>query len=143
MQKSKNNAYNPKEKGPLFARSISQTGAFNYTRFFFPLTIKIDYHMVEDKLIMFEKAIVSEYMTKNPAKGATVIKGRQKERRVLTIDEQACFLQAAAGDWYEPLFYVALLTGLRQGELCALTWDDIDFEAKTLSVNKTLIYSKD
>ena len=38
MQKSKNNAYNPKEKGPLFARSISQTGAFNYTRFFFPLT---------------------------------------------------------------------------------------------------------
>lgn len=92
---------------------------------------------------MFEKAIVSEYMTKNPAKGATVIKGRQKERRVLTIDEQACFLQAAAGDWYEPLFYVALLTGLRQGELCALTWDDIDFEAKTLSVNKTLIYSKD
>lgn len=92
---------------------------------------------------MFEKAIVSEYMTKNPAKGATVIKGRQKERRVLTIDEQSCFLQAAAGDWYEPLFYVALLTGLRQGELCALTWDDIDFEAKTLSVNKTLIYSKD
>ena len=38
MQKSKNNAYNPKEKGPLFARSISQTGAFNYTRFYFPLT---------------------------------------------------------------------------------------------------------
>uniref|UniRef100_UPI00261C4534 hypothetical protein n=1 Tax=uncultured Dubosiella sp. TaxID=1937011 RepID=UPI00261C4534 len=35
-----NNAYNPKEKGPLLARSISQTGAFNYTRFFFPLTIK-------------------------------------------------------------------------------------------------------
>ncbi len=43
---------------------------------------------------------------------------------------------------YEPLFCLALLTGLRQGELCALTWDDIDFEAKTLSVNKTLVYSK-
>ncbi|GJM57576.1 hypothetical protein EROP_12690 [Erysipelotrichaceae bacterium OPF54] len=41
MQKSKNNAYNPKEKGPLFARSISQTGAFNYTRFFFPLTFEV------------------------------------------------------------------------------------------------------
>ena len=40
MQKSKNNAYNPKEKGPLLARSISQTGAFNYTRFFFPLTLE-------------------------------------------------------------------------------------------------------
>ena len=41
MQKSKNNAYNPKEKGHLLARSISQTGAFNYTRFFFPLTLQI------------------------------------------------------------------------------------------------------
>lgn len=91
---------------------------------------------------MFEKAIASEFMTKNPAKGATVIKGRQKERRVLTVDEQATFLKAIAGDWYEPLFCLALLTGLRQGELCALTWDDIDFEAKTLSVNKTLVYSK-
>lgn len=92
---------------------------------------------------MFEKAIISEFMTKNPSKGATVVKGRQKERRVLTVDEQTRFLQAAAGDWYEPLFYVALLTGLRQGELCALTWDDINFEAKTLSVNKTLIHTKD
>ena len=92
---------------------------------------------------MFEKAMASEFMMKNPAKSATVVKGRQKERRVLTIDEQTRFLQAAAGDWYEPLFYVALLTGLRQGELCALTWDDVDFEAKTLSVNKTLIHTKD
>ena len=91
---------------------------------------------------MFEKAISSEFMTKNPAKDAAVIKGRQKERRVLTVDEQAAFLKAIAGDWYEPLFCLALLTGLRQGELCALTWDDIDFEAKTLSVNKTLVYSK-
>lgn len=70
---------------------------------------------------IFEKAIASEFMTKNPAKGATVIKGRQKERRVLTVDEQATFLKAIAGDWYEPLFCLALLTGLRQGELCALT----------------------
>ena len=91
---------------------------------------------------MFEKAIASEFMTKNPAKGATVIKGRQKERRVLTVDEQATFLKVVAGNWYEPLFCLALLTGLRQGELCALTWDDIDFETKKLSVNKTLIYSK-
>lgn len=47
------------------------------------------------------------------------------------------------GNWYEPLFHLALLTGLRQGELCALTWDDIDFENKVMIVSKTLIYSKD
>lgn len=37
---------------------------------------------------------------------------------------------------------VAVLTGLRQGEICALTWDDIDFEKKEISVTKTLLYQK-
>lgn len=35
------------------------------------------------------------------------------------------------------------LNGLRQGELCALTWDDIDFENKVMVARKTLISSKD
>lgn len=92
---------------------------------------------------MFEKAILSEFMLKNPAKNVTLAKGKKKERRVLTVEEQQTFLEAAVGNWYEPLFHLALLTGLRQGELCALTWDDIDFENKVMVVSKTLIYSKD
>lgn len=40
------------------------------------------------------------------------------------------------------LFVVAVSTGLRQGEICALTWDDIDFEKKEISVTKTLLYQK-
>lgn len=31
---------------------------------------------------------------------------------------------------------------MRQGELCALTWDDVDWDADLLHVTKTLIYSK-
>ena len=37
---------------------------------------------------------------------------------------------------------IGFYTGLRISEAFALTWDDIDFETKKLSVNKTLIYSK-
>lgn len=29
---------------------------------------------------------------------------------------------------------------MRVGEACGLTWDDIDFECDTISVNKTLVY---
>lgn len=32
----------------------------------------------------------------------------------------------------------ALLTGMRQGEICALTWSDIDFTAETITVNKSI-----
>lgn len=36
--------------------------------------------------------------------------------------------------FYETLYYL----GLRQGECCALTWNDIDFNKKEVSINKTL-----
>lgn len=39
---------------------------------------------------------------------------------------------------YAPMFAFILNTGLRFGECLALTWDDIDFVNKTISVNKTL-----
>lgn len=39
---------------------------------------------------------------------------------------------------YAPMFAFILNTGLRFGECLALTWDDIDFVKKTISVNKTL-----
>ena len=39
---------------------------------------------------------------------------------------------------YAPMFTFILNTGLRFGECLALTWDDIDFVKKTISVNKTL-----
>lgn len=38
---------------------------------------------------------------------------------------------------------VALGTGLRSGELRGLTWSDIDFRKREISVNKTLVYIKD
>lgn len=41
-------------------------------------------------------------------------------------------------NFYIPL-QIAFHTGLRGGEVCALTWDNIDFDNKTLTVSKTLI----
>ena len=38
--------------------------------------------------------------------------------------------------WLFPL--VALLTGLRKGEILALQWKDVDFEEKTISVTKSV-----
>lgn len=43
---------------------------------------------------------------------------------------------------YDTLFTLALATGLRIGELLALSWGDIDFTKKTITVNKTLQYMK-
>ena len=33
-----------------------------------------------------------------------------------------------------------MLSGLRRGELAALTWNDVDLKARTITVNKTIEY---
>ena len=42
--------------------------------------------------------------------------------------------------FYDNLFVVAVSTGLRPGEVCALTLKDVDFKDSLIRVNKTLVY---
>lgn len=57
---------------------------------------------------------------------------------VLSSKEQASFLKAIDKNKYKTLFYLAIATGLRQGELLALKWSDIDFINNTVSVTKSI-----
>lgn len=92
---------------------------------------------------MFNRAMEDNFLVRNPAKGVrTASEKPDDERRVLSVEEQAYFFEAAAGTFYANLFVVAVNTGLRPGELFALTEDDIDFEKEQISVTKTLLYEK-
>ena len=42
------------------------------------------------------------------------------------------------GDVYKTGILICLFMGLRLGEICALKWEDIDFESKTLHINRTV-----
>lgn len=57
-----------------------------------------------------------------------------------TFKEQQIFIKAIKGHEYELLFLTAINTGMRQGELLALTWNDVDLINNTISVNKTAKY---
>jgi integrase len=58
--------------------------------------------------------------------------------RALTPDEAATFLNRAEGSRLYPFFLVALTTGMRRGELGALTWSSIDFEHGTVLVRQAI-----
>ena len=44
------------------------------------------------------------------------------------------YLDAAERLGYLPMFMLALTAGLRQGELIALKWSDLDIESRTLTI---------
>lgn len=91
---------------------------------------------------MFNKALIDDYVLKNPCKGIKVIRDEKKDVRVLSKEEQIDFFSCSQGTFYDNLYVVMVSTGLRQGEICALTCDDIDLKNKELHVTKTLLYQK-
>ncbi len=97
---------------------------------------------------MLNKAVDTDLIVKNMALqiNTTISKEEKKERKVLTVRETEIFLAKAEADksFYYNLFVLALETGLRVGEICALCWEDVDFERGVLYVRHTLCYfSKD
>jgi integrase len=58
--------------------------------------------------------------------------------KALTIEQTRQFLAAAKDDDLEALYVLALTTGMRQGELLALTWNDLDFTTGKLQVRRSL-----
>ena len=67
-------------------------------------------------------------------------KDPKKEMRVLTRDEQTRFVQYLLEDMDECKFGVllTLLTGMRIGEVCALRWENISLEDKTIKITSTM-----
>lgn len=93
-------------------------------------------------LDMFNRAMQDNLVMKNPARGIRVVRDEKKEPKFLTPEEQKAFFDYCKGTFYDNMFVVSVNSGLRPGEVYALTEADLDFEEKTISVSKTLLYQK-
>ena len=91
---------------------------------------------------IFNKAIINEYVRKNPAKGISLKRDEDVDRRVLSQEEQTIFFDCSKGTFYDNLFVTAVSTGMRIGELAALRWKDIDWNNKVIHITRTLVYQK-
>lgn len=91
---------------------------------------------------MFARAMEDNLMIKNPAKGVRLRADKEVKAFALSREQQEEFLDACKGTFYDNLYNVAINTGLRPGELFALTADDIDLGGGYISVTKTLVYQK-
>lgn len=85
-----------------------------------------------------KKAIKNRLILFNVCEAVELPKQSKKERRVLTSDEQKRLVEELQKDSQGVMYVVALFTGMRRGEVLALTWDDVDLENATINVCKTL-----
>lgn len=63
-----------------------------------------------------------------------------KERRPLTDEEVQLITRTYADHRMGVPALLLLYCGLRRGELLALTWNDINFKKKCITVNKAAVY---
>jgi len=91
---------------------------------------------------MLEFARENDVLITNPCKKSVKsdMGKPSAKKEALTIDVQKKFLEAVVGYSYENQYRFVLQTGLRTGELIGLKWSDIDFENRTMKIERSMEY---
>jgi integrase len=75
---------------------------------------------------------------RNVADAATPPRQTRSEITALSRGQARVLLEAARGDRLEAFWVLAVTTGMRNGELLGLQWRDVDIEARTLRVRRSV-----
>ena len=84
----------------------------------------------------------------NPFKGVKTPKGGGARKTHLTKEQMDAFLSAVMTEYETPqnAMYcgcmIACYAGLRRGEICALRWRNIDFQAQTITIDSAIGYGE-
>jgi integrase len=76
---------------------------------------------------------------RSPLQRLRAPKAPKKPQRIFELEEVGQLLAAAEGSTWLALFFTAVATSMRQGELFGLTWDDVHFDAGYVRVTKQLV----
>lgn len=92
---------------------------------------------------VFTAAVRDETLTRNPCACIERVKRTEKParetiHRALTEKETKAFFEGAKGSYYENMFKLMIQTGVRVGELAAITPFDVDSDEMMLHINKTV-----
>jgi integrase len=89
-----------------------------------------------------KQALADGLIPRNATEAVRPPQIRKEEIRPLTAEQVKMLFTAGRDDRLESLYILAVHTGLRQGELLGLKWGDVDLEAGTLQVRRTLTTAK-
>lgn len=91
--------------------------------------------------LALDSAVKVGIITANPCKAVSLPKISKPKRPALTLDQAQLLMIDLNDHWLDPWVTIAVGTGMRAGELASLKWEDIDFEAKVLHVQRNVSHA--
>lgn len=94
---------------------------------------------------VLDNAVLEEYISTNPT-AVVKMPGKEvpvREKKFLTLNEANEVLKAFEGHPLQAMIYVTLYYGLRRSEVLGLRWRAIDFEKNTMTINHTVVTTKE
>jgi len=99
-----------------------------------PRTVEYIYQTLHAAL---EQAVKEQFITRNICKAVEVPeKHDEDEMQTWNREQVSSFMKTAKNYKYYILHYLAVNTGMRQGELLGLKWKDVNFEKEIINVKR-------
>lgn len=97
-------------------------------------------NLYRSTIVQIMRRAVGRVIATNPADQVelSAVGRREEQRRALTAEEQRWIWDTPHRA--QPVAVIMMLSGLRRGELAALTWNDVDLDGRTITVNKVIEY---
>lgn len=107
-----------------------------------PKTIKNTYAIFRE---IMQQAVDLRFIIINPCDAVRLPRVERPEIEPLTEDELNTFIKSLEefGEKYCRVFLVAVFTGMREGEICGLPWDCVNFETGVITVRQQLQKQKE
>lgn len=126
----------------LNGRPLSEVSAMDLQRLYkqksstlAPRSVQIIHETLHNAL---GQAVRWGLINKNPAEYVTRPRPQPKDLRTLSAQEVHQLLKLVSGHRFEPVYVLAVTTGMRQGEILGLKWEDVELDSEILRVRRTL-----
>ena len=121
--------------GAELPRKMRSTGNRRVRKPLSPKSLRNIHGVLHEAL---EKAVELDYIRKNPTNACELPNKKKPEIKPLELDAASEFLAASQNDEYRNIYFTALFTGMRQGEVLGLTWPDINFKTGEITIRQQL-----